>query len=280
MFGMQMLRACILTLGAAATAKTIKIGVLVPQTQTGARDVYLQSAVTGHYCPASHGYCSANLAARHVSAKDPAVVPTIANLTGNLTVELVHYDSEMSERASLSKFFSMVRRDPVTPRPCDGLPLPRRSQVFTEAIDAVITDGSFITDYVSMLGGISQIKMPVCSALATHPDLSVARDYPYLALMRTTDIAAARAMCNLVVSYGWAAVGEVPPLRARPRHPRRRRRSHRLPTARGLYVGAGAQLRLDVQRVRRRDPQLLPDRRRGGGYRHLVRLRWKWKIGK
>ena len=81
--------------------------------------------------------------------------------------------------------------------------------MFTEAIDAVITDGSFITDYVSVFAGISQIKMPVCGALATDPALADAEKYPYLSLMRTTDTDAARAMCNLVVSYGWAAAGLV-----------------------------------------------------------------------
>ncbi len=96
--------------------------------------------------------------------------------------------------------------------------------MFADEVDAVITEGSFTTDYVSMLAGISQIKKPVCGALATEPFLSVANDYPYLALMRTSDAAAARAMCNLGVSYGWAAVGQAPvPARARARRPARPR---------------------------------------------------------
>ncbi len=115
----SMLRACLLlALVAAAAAKTVKIGVIAPITTAGVRDAYLQSAVTGYYCPGSHLICSANLARRHVNAKDPAVVPTIANITANLTVELVHYDSRMSERTALANFYSMVRRDPATVLPC------------------------------------------------------------------------------------------------------------------------------------------------------------------
>ena len=106
---------------AAAATKKIKIGILMPATllvETGTRDTYLQSTLTGHFSPGSSGYCSANLAARHVNAKDPTVVPTIANITANLTVELVHYDSRMSERTALANFYSMVRRDPATVLPC------------------------------------------------------------------------------------------------------------------------------------------------------------------
>ena len=91
--------------------------------------------------------------------------------------------------------------------------------MFTEAVDAVVTDNSFNTDFISVLAGISQLKMPVCSVLATSPHLSVAKDYPYLALMRTTSTAAARAMCNLVLSYGWAAAGLVRPAPPLPRPP-------------------------------------------------------------
>ena len=182
-----MIRACFLVaLGAAEATKTVKIGILNPSTNNGG-DVYAQSDLTGFFCPAFQGICASNLAARHINSKDPAVVTTIANLTANVSVELVHYNSELDAQAGLQAFFTMVN---------------------VEKIDAVITDMSYLTQFIAMVSDAGD-HIPVCSNLATAPALVVEGDFPYAALMRPTDTAAAHAMCNLIDSYGWASIGVV-----------------------------------------------------------------------
>ena len=182
-----MLRACCALLLAAwaAEAKHAKIGVFMPATMVGT-NVYLQSALTGLYAPGIQGYCSANLARDHVNAKNPTVVPTIANLTSNLTIELVHYDSQLRSQNAMPAFLTM--KD-------------------DEGVDAFITDSSTWSQYVAMYAGAQQVQLPVCASIATDPDLVWPGSYPYLSVMRGTDTAAAAAMCNLVSTYSWAALG-------------------------------------------------------------------------
>jgi hypothetical protein len=90
--------------------RNVRIGTFIPATFPGGTStIYSQSDLTGLFCPSVQFVCSSNLAARHINAKDPAVVTTIANLTANLSVELVHYNSEFRIHHALQKYFTMVR---------------------------------------------------------------------------------------------------------------------------------------------------------------------------
>ena len=164
--------------------KTVKVGVFSPNTAAGST-IYLQSALTTRFAPGPQLVCAANLAARHVNNKDASVVPTMANLTTNVSVELYYWDSALLTQAALPGFFWMRE----------------------QGVHAIVTDGNSMTDYVGQVAAVFQL--PTCGYLSTDPDLSSAYSYPYVALMRATDDAAATAMCNLVKSYNWHGLGIV-----------------------------------------------------------------------